>query len=50
MTALVGEAGQILLGLLGLRSIRWSFAERYAHTYAGLAILACGVAVKFLGL
>ena len=42
--------GAVLLGLLGLRSIRWSFAERHAHTYAGLAILACGLAVKFLDL
>lgn len=40
----------VLLGLLGLGSVRWSLAERYAHAYAGLAILACGLAVKFLGL
>jgi len=40
----------VYLGLLGLRSVRWSFGERYAHAYAGMAILACGLAVKFLGL
>jgi nickel/cobalt exporter len=44
MTALV------LLGLAGLKSFRLGFAERYAHAYAGLAVLACGLVVKFLGL
>lgn len=40
----------VLLALFGLRSIRTGFLERYAHALAGLAVLACGVSIKFLGL
>ena len=40
----------VLIGLSGLRFVRLRFAERYAHALAGLAVLGCGVAIRFLGL
>jgi ABC-type nickel/cobalt efflux system permease component RcnA len=40
----------VALGLAGLRSLKLRFVERYAHAYAGLAVFACGIAMKFLGL
>jgi len=40
----------VLLGLSGMRWLQSGFLERYAHAFAGVAVLACGVAVRFLGL
>jgi ABC-type nickel/cobalt efflux system permease component RcnA len=40
----------VALGVAGLRRLRLSFVERYAHAYAGLAVFVCGMAIKFLGL
>jgi hypothetical protein len=40
----------VVVALLGLRSLRLGFFERWAHAAAGVAVLSCGVAVKFLGL
>jgi hypothetical protein len=40
----------VFVALAGLRSVRLRFFERWAHAAAGVAVLACGVAVKFLGI
>ena len=40
----------VVLALQGIRLLRFSFLERYAHAVAGLVILFCGVAIAFLGL
>jgi sulfite exporter TauE/SafE len=39
-----------LAGVKGLSLLPTRHLERYAHALAGAAILACGVAIKFLGL
>jgi sulfite exporter TauE/SafE len=39
----------VFIGLWGLSGIRWKGVERYSHVLAGLAVTACGVAIK-LGL
>jgi ABC-type nickel/cobalt efflux system permease component RcnA len=40
----------VMLALAGMRQVSFKPLERWSHALAGLAILACGVAVKFLGL
>ena len=40
----------VLLAVLGLRNIKLKPFERYSHALAGSTILACGLAVAFLGL
>ena len=40
----------VLLSLFGLSRIRLPSLGRYSHALAGLAILLCGGAIKFLGL
>jgi ABC-type nickel/cobalt efflux system permease component RcnA len=40
----------VLLALLGMKPLRLRGLERWSHSAAGLAILACGVAIKYLGL
>ncbi|MCX6152680.1 MAG: sulfite exporter TauE/SafE family protein [Candidatus Kapabacteria bacterium] len=39
-----------LLAISGLKFVPFSRLERYTHVFASIAILFCGVAVKFLGL
>ncbi|MCL2105351.1 MAG: hypothetical protein FWH21_09985 [Kiritimatiellaeota bacterium] len=38
------------LTLRGIRLLKFTFLERYAHAIAGLTILLCGIAIAFLGL
>jgi nickel/cobalt exporter len=40
----------VMLALLGLQPLDFKPLERWSHAIAGLALLACGVAIKFLGL
>jgi hypothetical protein len=40
----------VLLALAGLRRIHLPRLERYAHVLAGGAVMACGLAIRFLGL
>jgi hypothetical protein len=40
----------VLLAMLGLKKYSFKPLERWSHALAGLAILACGVAIRFLGL
>ncbi|KPJ72393.1 hypothetical protein AMJ52_06480 [candidate division TA06 bacterium DG_78] len=42
--------GIVLLSYYGLARLPLSRIERYSHALAGLAILLCGSAIKFLGL
>ncbi len=42
--------GVVLAGIYGLSFAPLERVERYSHAIAGLAILACGSAVQFLGL
>lgn len=42
--------GVVLAGIYGLSFAPLTRMERYSHAIAGLAILACGSAVQFLGL
>ena len=37
----------ISLGYFGLRLVRLPWLERHAHAMAGLALVACGLAIKF---
>ena len=39
----------VMVALTGLRSIRLRGLERYAHAFAGAAILVCGLSIVFLG-
>jgi nickel/cobalt exporter len=41
--------GMVLLGLEGMGRIRFPRAQRYGHVLAGITILLCGVAIRFLG-
>jgi threonine/homoserine/homoserine lactone efflux protein len=40
----------VMLALLGMKPLRLRRLERWSHSMAGLAILACGVAIMYLGL
>ena len=40
----------VLVGTFGLKYSPLKRAERYIHAFTGLSILACGLAVQFLGL
>jgi nickel/cobalt exporter len=40
----------VLIGLTGLSRLRIPNLERYEHAIAGSAIVACGLAIQFLGL
>ncbi len=40
----------VMLALAGMKPLRLSLLERWSHSAAGLAVLACGVAIKYLGL
>jgi nickel/cobalt exporter len=40
----------VLAGIEGIQRLPFGKMERYAHTLAGLTILACGVAIRFLGI
>ena len=40
----------VLAGVEGIQRLPFGKMERYAHTLAGLTILACGVAIRFLGI
>ena len=42
--------GIVLLGAAGVRHVHIGILERYSHALAGAAILACGLAIRFLGL
>jgi hypothetical protein len=39
----------VFLSIKGLEKLRFKGFERYAHALAGGAILACGLAIVFLG-
>lgn len=47
---ITGMLAVVLLALVGMKPLDFKTLERWSHAIAGLAILACGVAVKFLGL
>jgi len=40
----------VAFGLAGLSRLRSAVLERYAHALAGMAVLACGLGVRFLAL
>ena len=42
--------GAVAVGVLGLKRLRFTGLERYAHAIAGAAIVACGSAINFAGL
>lgn len=42
--------GVVWLATLGLERVRIPRMERFAHVFAGLAVMACGLAIQFLGL
>ena len=46
VVTLVVMGGAVLLGALGLAFVEASGVGRYAHALAGLALVACGVAVR----
>lgn len=39
----------VWVGLLGVRSLEWSFLEEYAHALAGGTLALCGAGMLFLG-
>jgi hypothetical protein len=50
-TATVGTMlAVVLAGIEGIERLPFGRMERYAHTLAGLTILVCGVAIRFLGI
>lgn len=42
--------GTVAVALVGLKKLRFQPLERWAHAMAGSTILACGLAIVFLGL
>lgn len=50
VTTILTMLGVVLAGYYGLSQVRTSRLERYTHALAGLAVLVCGIAVKFAGL
>jgi len=40
----------VVLALAGMNRLRLPHMERYAHVFAGVAVMACGLAIQFLGL
>ena len=42
--------GAVFAGIEGVQRLPFRGMERHAHTFAGLTILLCGVAIQFLGL
>ena len=50
LTTIVTMLAMVLAAYYGLSKISIPGLERYSHALAGMAILVCGVAVKFLGL
>jgi len=42
--------GAVMAGLHGIERLRFPGLERWAHSLAGLTILLCGVAIRFLGI
>jgi hypothetical protein len=50
LTTLAAMLGAVLVSYYGLSKISFPWLERYSHALAGMAIFACGGAVKFLGL
>jgi ABC-type nickel/cobalt efflux system permease component RcnA len=40
----------VLLALAGAQRLQFPGMERYAHVFAGMAVMACGLAIRFLGL
>lgn len=47
VSTLLAMCGAVWLACVGLQAIRWPHWHRYSHALAGLAILFCGVSVKF---
>lgn len=50
LVTVVTMLAMVVLVLGGLEHVRMPRLERYEHALAGLAILACGVGIRFLGL
>jgi hypothetical protein len=49
MTTLVTMTALVALIHLGVFAVRWRALETYGHALAGLVIMACGLAIIFLG-
>jgi len=50
VTTVFTMVGIVLVSLLGIRFIRLTRVEKYVHALAGILILACGLAIQFLGI
>jgi len=50
LVTLMTMTTMVVLMRLGIRSIRFSGLNQYAHAICGFAMLACGLAIKFGGL
>ena len=50
VATIVTMTAVVAAGVMGLRQVRFAFAEKYAHVIAGGIIAASGLAVQFLGL
>jgi hypothetical protein len=50
VVTVVTMVGATVLGVLGLRPLRWIWLERWSHTLAGGVIAGSGLAILFLGL
>lgn len=50
VTTILTMLASVIISYLGLRELKLSFLERFTHVIAGLSILLCGGAIKFLGL
>ena len=50
ITTVLTMLGVVAVALKGLEKVRFHFLERYTHALAGSTVLACGLAIVFLGL
>lgn len=50
LTTIITMTAVVLVLYYGSKAIKLGKWERYTHAIAGFSILACGVAVNFLGL
>lgn len=50
MSTILTMLSIVLISLYGIRLAHFGKLERFAHAFAGMAILLCGVAINFVGL
>lgn len=50
VTTILTMLASVVISYLGIRKLNFPFIQRFTHALAGLSILLCGSAIKFLGL